>query len=64
MVLTGHLLENLQVFRSLKVIYVLSFTIVKGENDPPLQECSISAWKNEFLLILKIQILQLVTSYP
>ena len=53
MILTGHLFENLQLFHSLKVIYVSSFTIVKRENDPPLQECSNSTWKNEFLLIFK-----------
>ena len=51
-VLTEHLFGNLHVFHSFKVPYVSTLIIVKEENDPFLQEYSIT-WKNKFLLIFK-----------
>ena len=52
-VLTGHLFENLYIFCSFKVQCVLTFKIINGENDPSLQECSITTWKDNLLFDLQ-----------
>ena len=62
MVLTGNLFENLHVFRSFKVRRVLTFTIIKEENDPSLQEYGITTWKDNFLVIFKIS--SIIAGYP
>ena len=51
--LAGHLLENLHIFCSFKVLCVLTFTILKEEIDPSSQEHSITARRNKYLLIFK-----------
>ena len=48
LVLTGHLFENLHVFRSFKVLCVLGFTII---NEPSLQEYGINTSKDKSLFI-------------
>ena len=51
--LAGHLLEKLHIFCSFKVLRVLTFIILKKENDPSLQEHSITTRRNKYLLIFK-----------
>ena len=51
--LTEHLFKNLHVFRSFKVLCVLTFTIIKEENDSSLQEYGITTRKDKILLIFK-----------
>lgn len=49
-VLTGHLFENLHVFCFFKLLFILTFTIIKEENGTSLQEYIITTWK---ILIFK-----------
>ena len=51
--LTRHLSENLHVFCSFKIICVLTFTIIKAEDDPALEDYGIARCKDNFLLIFK-----------
>ena len=51
--LTRALFENLHVFCSFKIMRVLTFTIIKTENDPALKDNWIARCKDNFLLILK-----------
>ena len=51
--LTRHLFENLHVFCSFKIMCVLTFTIIKSEHDPALEDYWIARCKDNFLLILK-----------
>ena len=62
LVLTGHVFKNLHVFRSFKVLCVLSFTII---NEPSLQEYGINTSKDKFLFIfINSSIAANYPSYP
>ena len=43
-VLTEHMVENLYISYSFRILYVTNFTIINEKNDSFLQEYSIITW--------------------